>query len=117
MKTKLLSFLILCFFLAGVHLSSAAQVTLPQNTGLATGNVQTILTNVLSWLLGIVGVVGLISFAIAGMQYLTSMGEDSKMQTAKKNMMYAVIGIVAALSGFIIIQAINTILGGSSTNF
>lgn len=76
-------------------------------TGLSSASVQSILTNFMFWLLLIIGMLAIIAFVISGMQYLASVGDAKLAETAKKNMINSIIGIVVALSGFVILQAIN----------
>jgi len=71
------------------------------------------LSNFLTWLLGIIGVLALIGFVISGIQYLLAYSSDKLVESAKKNMTYSIIGITIALGGFIIIQAINLALQGT----
>jgi hypothetical protein len=91
-------------------------IDIPKNTGLPDpqGGIKQILTNLLTWLLGIVGIIALIGFVISGIQYIISTGDDTKMETAKKNMTYSIIGIIVALAGFVIVQAIDFALRGMS---
>ena len=92
-------------------------VCIPTNTGLSSAPVTGILSNLMSWLLGILGVIGIMAFVISGMQYLLSAGDEKAAETAKTNMKYSIIGIIVALSGFIVIQAVNTALKATSSNF
>jgi glucose uptake protein GlcU len=87
-----------------------AQYARPTGTGLPEGILGTIIINVMNWLLIIVGIIGVISFVIAGIIYLTSAGDDNKAKTAKAAMTYAIVGIVVALMGYVIIQAVDTML-------
>jgi len=89
----------------GLDFDTIAQMGLPDSPG-----VKSILVNVVKWMLEIIGLITLIAFIISGGQYLMSAGDDTAMQTAKKNMTYSVIGIIVALSGFVIIRAIDTAL-------
>lgn len=91
-------------------------IEIPKNTGLPdpSGGIKQILTNLLTWLLGIVGIIALIGFVISGIQYIISTGDDTRMETAKKNMTYSIIGIIVALAGFVIVQAIDFALRGMS---
>ena len=79
-----------------------------------SGGIAAIIKNVLSWMLGIIGMIALIAFIISGIQYLTSRGDEKQIATAKRTMTYAAIGIIAALSGFIVIQAIDLALRATS---
>lgn len=91
-------------------------IYIPQNTGLPnpSGGVAGVLSNLLSWLLGIVGVLALIGFVVSGIQYILASGDDTMMETAKRNLMYSLIGITVVLASFVIIQAISYALQGSS---
>ena len=97
--------------------SSTSGITIPSDTGLPDSQtgIKPILEKILVWMLGIFGVIALISFAISGLQYLTSAGSDTRMESAKRNMVYAIIGVVVALSAVVVIQAVDAALRGSST--
>jgi hypothetical protein len=82
-----------------------------------SGGIKDILTNVLSWLLSIIGIIALISFVISGFQYFLAAGDEKSMDTAKRNMLYSVIGIVVALSGYIVVKAVDTMMKGTSSVF
>jgi hypothetical protein len=83
-------------------------VGLPENPSGIAG----ILANILDWLLLIIGIVAVIAFVISGLQYLLSAGDEKSMETAKRNVVYSIIGVVAALSGYVIVRAVDTMLRG-----
>lgn len=87
------------------------------NSGLSNSTVRGILVNLLNWLLGILGILAIIAFIISGIQYLLSYASEDLAEKAKKNMTYAIIGIVVALSSFVILQAIELALQGSYSWF
>ena len=95
---------------------SGKGIEIPTGTGLPDprGGIARIIRNLLTWLLGIVGVIAIIGFVISGIQYLTSAGNEDQMQSAKRNMLYAIIGVVVVLSSFVIIQAIQYALEAKS---
>lgn len=62
--------------------------------------------NVLNFLLGIFGTLAIIMLLIGGIMYLTSAGDDDRIQTGKKIFKYSVIGIVLALASLVIVQQI-----------
>ena len=71
-----------------------------------------IATNVLNFLLSMLGIIATISLVIAGGMYMTSYG-DEKQTTAGKNMAkWAIIGISIALISLIAIQQISKIITG-----
>ena len=47
-----------------------AQITTPSGTGLPEASVTDIVTNIMKWLLMLVGILGVIGFVIAGILYL-----------------------------------------------
>lgn len=100
---------------AGAKLSGKG-IEIPTGTGLPDpqGGIAKIIRNLLTWLLGIVGVIAIIGFVISGIQYLTSAGDEDRMQSAKRNMLYAIIGVVVVLSSFVVIQAIQYALEARS---
>lgn len=87
-------------------------VCMPGGTGLSDAPVTDILMTLLNGLLGLVAILGILAFVISGIQYLVSAGDEKLAETAKHNMTYAIIGIIVALSGWIVIRAINTVLSG-----
>ncbi|MFA4817688.1 MAG: pilin [Parcubacteria group bacterium] len=95
---------------------SGKGIEIPTDTGLPDppGGIAKIIRNLLTWLLGIVGVIAIIGFVISGIQYLTSAGDEDRMQSAKRNMLYAIIGVVVVLSSFVVIQAIQYALEAKS---
>ena len=67
----------------------------------------------MNWLLALFGIIAIIAFVISGIQYLVSAGDEGIAETAKRNMKFAIIGVIVALSGWIIISAITQALSGS----
>lgn len=94
-------------------------VCFPTGTNLpdpSTG-VAGILSNILSWILGIFTTLAIMAFVISGVLYLTSTGDEGQLETAKRNAMYALLGVIIGLSGFVILQAIQAMLGGYNSMF
>ena len=87
------------------------------SSGLPTGTIYNIIMVTMNWLLAILGFIGIIGFVIAGILYLTAAGDEGQIDKAKNAMMYSIIGVIVALIGFVIIQAVNSWLGGSSSTF
>lgn len=84
-------------------------------TGLPGGSqdITGILKNIMQWLLGIVGILGIISFAVSGFMYLMAGVNEKMSENAKNGMVFSIIGIIVALSGLIIINAIFNALQGT----
>lgn len=89
-------------------------VCFPSNTGLSSTPVETIVMNVVNWLLAVLGFIAVVGFVVSGMQYLMSAGDEGTIETAKRNMKYSLIGVVVALSGRVLIVAINNMLNAGA---
>lgn len=87
-----------------------------KNKGLPdpAGGIKAIATNLLKWLLEIVGVLALIAFVVSGTQYLLASADEELVEKAKKNMTYSIIGVIVVLSSLVIIKALDAILSAKS---
>jgi formate hydrogenlyase subunit 3/multisubunit Na+/H+ antiporter MnhD subunit len=65
-----------------------------------------IIVGLLRWLLYILGFFSVMAFMISGLMFLTSGGNDKQVENAKRYMVWSVVGIVVALSGLIILNAV-----------
>ena len=89
----------------------------PSNTTLPRGTLTGIISNIMTWILGLVGVLGVIGFAIAGILYLTAAGDEDRIATARRAMTWSIVGVIVALLGVVIIKAANSMLSGHSSDF
>ncbi len=88
-----------------------------QTSALPSGSISLIIYQIMQWLLGLIGVIAIIAFVIAGIIYLTSAGDDERIQQAKRAMTYSIIGVIVALMGLVILYAVDTMLWGISDTF
>lgn len=65
-----------------------------------------IATNVLNFLLSIIGILAIIMFLIGGIMYLTSAGDEKRADTGKKIVTSSIIGIIVAFSALVIVRQI-----------
>lgn len=79
-------------------------------TGLSGSPISLVIIVFMRWLLYVVGFLAVIAFVISGVMYLTSAGNDDQIKKAKNTMIYAIIGVIVALSGLIIIRAVDRLL-------
>ncbi len=94
---------------------STRGTTNAQSAGLPTGSIYQIISSTLSWLLAILGFIAVIGFVISGILYLTAAGNEGQIEKAKSAMTYSIVGVIVALMGYVIIQAVNAWLGTSSS--
>lgn len=73
------------------------------------GGVTTLFTNAAQILMGFVAALSVIFIIVGGIQYITSGGNPSGQETAKKTITYAIGGLVLALSTTAIINLLNTL--------
>lgn len=85
------------------------------STGLSNVAPYTIIVNVMNWLMAMIGIVAIIMFVISGWIYLTAGGDEKKTETAKNNIKYTIIGLVVALTAFIIVRLVANLVGASTT--
>lgn len=88
-------------------------VCFPENTGLSDKSVLDIIAALVGWLFALFGFIAIIGFVISGLQYLFSAGDEGRAETAKRNMKYCIIGIIVALSGYIMVKAVDTLLNAN----
>ncbi len=65
-----------------------------------------IMTNVLSFLLTIIGIIAIIMLVIGGFLYLTAAGNEDQIDRGKKIVKYSVIGILIALAAMVIVKQV-----------
>lgn len=112
------------FIAAGYFLAGASETVFaapsgwsPSNysgTGLPSGSLYNIISNIVMWALGIFGFIAIIGFVISGIMYLTSTGDDTAMKKAKNQMLWSITGVIVGLIGYIIIYAVNAMLNSYS---
>ena len=81
---------------------------------LPKGSLADIVMTLASWLTGMFVFFGVIGFLVSGIMYLISTGNEELITKAKKYMTYSIAGVVAGLSGYVIIQAASLMLSASS---
>ena len=115
-KIKSVMFAIIALAMTVPVVASADNVgfNIPNGTGLGNGTITNIVGAIMNWILGIVGFIGIIGFAIAGILYLTAAGDEDRIGTAKKAMLYSIIGVIVALIGLVVMTAVQSMLKANS---
>jgi hypothetical protein len=106
-KIKLVSYWCLAAVIIAGPAVALAQFEAPTETSLPEGSVYGIIQAAMMWILAIVGIIGVIGFAVAGIMYLTAAGDETRIEKAKKAMLMSIIGVIVALIGLVILQAVN----------
>ena len=80
------------------------------NTPLDRNPIVAVVESVMMWLLMVVGAIAIIAFVISGLQYFLAAGDQNSMESAKRNVVWSIVGVVVALSGIVILGFIEMML-------
>lgn len=101
-------------FLMAAPALTMAQFQAPTDANLPEASLMDIIKNFMRWILIIVGIMGVIGFAIAGILYFTAAGDEERVKSAKNAMIYSIVGIIVALLGLVVMNAAYNMLGAQS---
>ena len=118
-KTKFLLIFasLLCivgFVLTPIALATG-NVTIPDPLNLGPGGFVTLLGRIVTGVGTLIASLGTIMIIVAGILYLTSAGNPERMGTAKKALVYAIIGIVIGLAATAIVEIIKQTIGAPTS--
>ncbi len=94
-------------FLKEIYEALGTTDTVPDPGGL---RLSAIALNILDLLLSFVGILAVIMLVVGGIMYITAAGEESRTETAKKIVTYAIIGLGVAITALIIVTAITKLI-------
>ncbi len=80
----------------------AAPVIDTSGSGIPTKSADSVLSNALDIVWFVMGFVAVVVIVISGYQFLTSNGDPAKAAKARQTLLYAIIGLVVAISAFAI---------------
>lgn len=127
MKKHFLSIAILFITILAINISPAfGQVTMESSlkppfapSFTATGNKAAPVTSVLQTLAGslifVAGPLAVLMIAVGGFQYVTSHGDSTQMENAKKNIMFAIIGLIVIILSWAIVTNIAQVFLSTGT--
>jgi len=69
-----------------------------------------VIGKIVTWLLGFVGALAVLMIIVAGIMYLTSGGDEGRVEKAKQWLIYAIVGLIVALLGWVIVNSVISIL-------
>ena len=72
--------------------------------GGSTAELKTVITDIISAVIGILGIVAAIFIVVGGVNYMTSAGDPGKIEKAKKTILWAVVGLIIASLTFVIVN-------------
>ncbi len=93
--------------------SNSAGICVPSNTGLSEAPVRSILLNVSNWVFSLVGVLAVLMILISGVMYLSSAGNERTQETAKRILIWSIIGLIVALLSWVVLITVANMLSSS----
>jgi len=88
----------------------AAPISINISNPIATSDFSVLLTNFLKWLLSVAGSIALFTLIVGGVFYVTSSGNDQRVETAKKMITWTLLGLILILASYSIIIVIDELL-------
>lgn len=82
--------------------------------GFTLDTILSILQRILGWFTAIVGIFAILMILYAAFLFLTSAGNEERVGTAKKTLLYGVIGIAVAILAYVAVGFISNLVGVSS---
>lgn len=71
-----------------------------------------LLTLIIQWLLGLVAFLALLALIVGGIHLIIGLGNEEQVKSAKKIIMWAVIGLVVVVISYVVIEIVVGLLGG-----
>lgn len=71
---------------------------------LGTSDLKAAVVNIINWILGLLGIIAVIMILYAGFQWMTAGGNEDKVESSKKMISAAVIGLVIILLAWAIVN-------------
>ena len=104
---------------AAASTAGATGIYIPtkSDTGLSDASLTDVITGLASSLLEIFGVIAVIAFIVTGFQYMLANGDEKEMQAAKRSLTYSIVAVIVALSGVILVRAIDSLLNANPNGF
>ncbi|MEP7167327.1 MAG: hypothetical protein ABI758_05080 [Candidatus Woesebacteria bacterium] len=96
----------------GGYVTAGTTVSKDPNADVATiQGIECLVANVLSTAITIIGIAAFVMFLIGSFQYLTAGANAKGVESGKKAISFAILGIVVALASFVILRFISTFTG------
>lgn len=112
MKKMFYSLTSLALFVPALAFGQGYDPTRSEPTGVATEtDANQIILDIINYVLGFLAALAILVIVIAGILYITASGDEDRVDNAKKWLLYAIIGLVIALLGYVIVSVVSTMVG------
>jgi hypothetical protein len=106
-KTRSIAIISIAFFSLSANMAMAiSKWTSPPKPGGVPTDIEGGLMNLTNWILGFVSMIAVLFVIWGGAQYLTSIGDENRMESGKKTVTYALMGLIIAALAYGIINTI-----------
>lgn len=92
---------------AGFDLGQLGTITLP---GTNITGAENLVTTVITWLLGLAGALAVVAIVYSGIMYMMAGGDAEKATTARKNLLWAILGVIIIVLSYSVVAFINQLL-------
>ncbi|PCI29644.1 hypothetical protein COB55_01735 [Candidatus Wolfebacteria bacterium] len=117
MKKILITFFILSLFVLPLVVGAEEHRLVPCDDDCGFNHLVELVNNIINFLIFYVSIpVAAIVFAVAGFKYVTAAGNESKIKEAHGMFSKVVVGLIIALSAFLIVELITSNLLGDDVN-
>jgi len=87
-------------------------LAMAQATTIPDLDVITVINNIVNWLFGILLVLAVLFFILAAFKFITAGGNPEEVESARRMILYGVIGLIVAFLARGIVQFVNDVVGG-----
>ncbi len=87
-----------------------AQVSVNITNPIATSDFSVLVSNFLKWILSVAGALTLLMLITGGVFYITSSGNEQKIETARKMITWTILGLMLILASYSIIVVLDKVL-------
>lgn len=94
---------------SSLDLDKLGKITFP-STKIASAEELIIAT--ISWLLFILGILAVVAIVYSGLMYITAGSDPTRAEAAKKNLVWAIIGVVIAALSYLLVELVAKIISG-----
>lgn len=106
-KTKSIAIISAVFYFLSANMALAiSKWTSPPKPGGVPTDIEGGLMNLTNWILGFISMIAVLFVIWGGAQYLTSIGDENRMESGKRTVTYALMGLVVAALAYGIINTI-----------
>lgn len=96
---------------SGVCVGSATDLGVDASDVATLQGLECLIANIFTVIITVIGLAGFVMFLVGSFRWLVSGGNSKGIDTAKGTMTYAVVGLVVALSSFIVLNLIANFTG------